>query len=94
MVRLIWHFPDLQHYENMPMQDTENFFSCKNREFCWKNIDKFYIYVFGQNIDCVYTLEPPRRGSPNEYPKSMFWIKYKKNSIPPYTPLLQYKSGV
>ena len=25
-----------------------------------------------QNIDCGYLLEPPRRGSSNEYPQSMF----------------------
>ena len=25
-----------------------------------------------KNIDCVYSLEPPRRGSSNEYPQSMF----------------------
>ena len=24
-----------------------------------------------QNIDCVYSLEPPRRGGSNEYPQSM-----------------------
>ena len=27
---------------------------------------------FAQNIDCGYSLEPPRRGSSNEYPQSMF----------------------
>ena len=25
-----------------------------------------------QNIDCGYSLEPPRRGGSNEYPQSMF----------------------
>ena len=25
-----------------------------------------------KNIDCEYSLEPPRRGGPNEYPQSMF----------------------
>ena len=28
--------------------------------------------IFAQNIDCGYTLEPPRRGGSNEYPQSMF----------------------
>ena len=28
--------------------------------------------IFAQNIDCVYTLETPRRGGSNEYPQSMF----------------------
>ena len=27
---------------------------------------------------CGYTLEPPCRGSSNEYPQSMFWSKNKK----------------
>ena len=37
-----------------------------------------YFQNFAQNIDCGYSLEPPRRGSSNEYPQSMFWIKNKK----------------
>ena len=28
-----------------------------------------------QNIDCEYSLEPPRRGGSNEYPQSMFWAE-------------------
>ena len=44
------------HYENMPMQYTEIFFNCKN--FIRKKNDSFYI--FAQNIDRWYTLEPPR----------------------------------
>ena len=31
--------------------------------------------IFAQKIDCGYTLEPPS----NEYPRSMFWSKNKKN---------------
>ena len=46
-----------------------------------KKIEIFLI--FAQNIDCGYTLEPPRRGGSNEYPQSMFWSKNKKNR---YTP--------
>ena len=42
-----------------------------------KNFDIFLI--FAQNIDCGFTLEPPRRGGSNEYPQSMFWSKNKKN---------------
>ena len=38
--------------------------------------------VFAQNIDCGFTLEPPRRGGYNKYPQSMFWIKNKKKGIP------------
>ena len=50
--------------------------------------------IFAQNIDCGYTLEPPRRGGSNEYPQSMFWSKNKKIGIPLQTPVLLYKSGV
>ena len=40
----------------------------------------FAIFLnFAQNIDCGYTLEPPRRGGSNEFPQSMFWSKNKKN---------------
>ena len=28
--------------------------------------------ISDQNIDCGYSLEPPRRGGSNEYPQSMF----------------------
>ena len=28
--------------------------------------------IFAQNIDCGYTLEPPRWGSSNEYLQAMF----------------------
>ena len=33
-----------------------------------------------RNIDCGYSLEPPRRGGSNEYPQSMFWAEIWKIS--------------
>ena len=40
--------------------------------------------MFAQNVDCGYTLGPPRwAGGSNDYPQSMFWCKNKKNK---YTP--------
>ena len=42
--------------------------------------------IFAQNIDCGYTLEPPRRSGSNEYPQSMFWSKNKKNRYNPAYP--------
>ena len=72
------------------MQYTDIFYALKIRNFQLKFFDIFLI--FAQNIDCGYTLEPPRRGGSNEYPQSMFWSKNKK--IPLYTPILLYKSGV
>ena len=68
---------------------------------------EFFLYIFNifaQNIDCRYTLEPPRlklprRGGCNKYPQSMFWTKNKLNrytvypSIPQfcYSPFLHYR---
>ena len=42
----------------------------KNEYFQIKNSDIFHISA--QNIDCGYSLEPPRRGGSNEYPQYMF----------------------
>ena len=42
---------------------TENF-TTKNENFSDKNSDIFHISA--QNIDCRYSLEPPRRGGSNE----------------------------
>ena len=66
------------HYENLSMQNTKIFSVVKIENFQLKNFDIFLI--FAQNIDCEYTLEPPRRGGSNEYPQSMFWSKNR------YTP--------
>ena len=56
---------------------------------------KFHVFlIFAQNIDCGYTLEPPRRGGSNEYPQSMFWSKNKKNRhTPAYPSFAIYKWG-
>ena len=59
------------------MQQTEIFLALKIEKFQLKKFDIFLI--FAQNIDCGYTLKPPRRGGSNEYPQSMFWSKNKKN---------------
>ena len=45
-----------------------------------------FFLIFAQNIDCVYTLEPPRRGGSNAYPQSMFWSKNKKKKVYPCKP--------
>ena len=37
--------------------------------------------ISAQNIDCGYSLEPPRRGGSNEYPQSMFLSRNMKNII-------------
>ena len=41
----------------------------------------YIIFLFLlKNINCGYSLEPPRRGSSNEYPQSMFWAEIWKIS--------------
>ena len=42
----------------MPMQYTAIFKGCKNDDFSLKIFDIFLF--FAQNINCWYTLEPPR----------------------------------
>ena len=46
--------------------------------------------ISAQNIDCVYSLEPPRRGGSNEYAQSMFFSKNKKNNVYPCKPQFHY----
>ena len=66
------HLHGQKHYENTPIQIYP-----KSENFQIKNFDIFHICV--QNIDCGYSLEPPRRGGSNEYPQSMFSAqKYEK----------------
>ena len=60
----------------------------KNENFQIKNSDIFHISA--QNIDCGYSLEPPRRGSSNEYPQSMFLSRNKKNNVHPCKPQFYY----
>ena len=45
-----------------------------------------------QNIDCGYSLEPPRQGDSNEYPQSMFLSRNKKktNNVYPCKPQFFY----
>ena len=45
------------HYADIPMSYRAIFHGCKNDNFQLKFFD--YFYIFAQNIDCVYSLEPP-----------------------------------
>ena len=65
----------------------ENFTS-KNWKFSDKNSDIFHISA--QNIDCGYSLEPPRRGGSSEYPQSMYLSSNKKNNVYPFKPQFYY----
>ena len=65
------------YYENTSMYYTYFSYVVKIKNFLQKIFDIFL--MFAQNINCGYTLEPPRRGGSNEYPQTMFWSKNKKN---------------
>ena len=73
---------------------TENFttkkwkFSDKNSNILFKFLLAAYTSV--QNIDCGYSLEPPRRGGSNEYTQSMFLSRNKKNNEYPCKPQFYY----
>ena len=56
----------------------------KKYRFLDKKFEIFQISV--QNIDCGYSLEPPRRGGSNEYPQSMFWAGIRKIMYTPVNP--------
>ena len=49
----------------------ENFTS-KNWKISDKKKNLIFLPISAQNIDFGYSLEPPRRGSSNKYPQSMF----------------------
>ena len=68
--------------ENMLLQFTTIFEAVKFENFY---LIFFYIFlIFAQNIDCGYTLEPPREGGSNEYTQCMFYSKNKKNRYTKY----------
>ena len=51
---------------------TENF-TTKNWKFFDKKKFRYFFIFLLKNIECGYSLEPPRRGGSNEYPQSMFF---------------------
>ena len=60
----------------MPIQIYWKFYNQKREKNQIKKSGIFHISA--QNIDCGYSLEPPRRGGFNEYPQSMFLSRNKK----------------
>ena len=39
------------------------------------------IFLLIQNIECGHSLQPPRLGGFNVYPRSMFWVKIRQMSF-------------
>ena len=60
----------------------------RNENFQIKKSNIFHISA--QNLDCGYSLEPPRRGGSNEYPQPMFWSRNKKNNLYSCKPQFYY----
>ena len=57
---------NMPRYENTPIQIYWKFYNLKWENVQIKKSDIFHISA--QNINCGYSLEPPRRGGSNEYP--------------------------
>ena len=59
-------------------------FTPLNPTFIYKNWglqgDTLFFLFLLKNIDCGYSLEPPRRGGSNDCPQSMFWAEIRKIS--------------
>ena len=72
----------------MPIQIYWNFYHEKIKFFRIK-ILIFFTFLL-KNIDCGYSLEPPRWGGSNEYPQSMFLSRNKKNNVYPCKPEFYY----
>ena len=78
-----------QHYENTLIQIyTGKNSPSKTENFQIKTLIFFLISV--QNINCGYSLEPPRLSGSNEYPQSMFLSRNKKNNVYPCKPQFYY----
>ena len=61
---------------------TENFTTKKKIQLKISHI----FHISAKNIDCGYSLEPPRRGGSKEYPQSMFWAEIRKIMYTPVNP--------
>ena len=67
----------------------EKFHHQTNENFQTINSDIFLFFLL-ENIDCGYSLEPPRRGGSNEYLQSLFLNRNKKNNVYPCKPQFYY----
>ena len=67
MINIMVGFLFLCHYA---YSDILKILPPKNENFQLKNPN--IVHISAQNIDCGYSLEPPRRGGSNEYLQFMF----------------------
>ena len=73
------------HYENTPIQIYRRFHLQKHKKIQIKT-SIFFFHISAQNIDCGYSLEPPRRGGSYKYPQSMLWAELRKIMSTPVNP--------
>ena len=62
----------------------------KTENFQIKKTSDIFFHISAQNMDCEYSLEPPRQGGSNGYPQSMFLSRNKKNNVYPCKPQFYY----
>ena len=74
----------LSHYKNTPIQIYWKISPPETESFQIKIL--IFFQIPAQNIDCGYSLEPPRRGGSNEYLQSMFWAEIRKIMYTPVNP--------
>ena len=73
--RAVYHITKTYLYNFDP--NKPNFYIVKLGVY--RGIHYFFLFLL-KNIDCGYSLEPPRRGGSNKYPQSMFWTEIWKLS--------------
>ena len=76
------------HFENTPIQIYRKFHLQKPKNIQIKNSDIFHISA--QNIDCGYSLEPPRRGGSNEYHNLCCLAEIRQIMYTPVNPSFHY----
>ena len=69
----------------MPIQIYWKFYHQKNKNFQKKKASDIFL-ISAQNIDCWYSLEPPRRGGSNEYHNLCFWAEIRTIKYTPVNP--------
>ena len=73
------------HYENTRIQIYRKLHLQKKIENFQIKTLIFSIFLL-KNIDCGYSLEPPRRGGSNEYHNLCFWAEIRKIMYTPVNP--------
>ena len=68
---MITDTPNLLSFTPIKWSILVGFPRLKNKNWGLQGYTLFFLFLL-KNIDCGYSLEPPRRGGSNEYPQSMF----------------------